>query len=161
MARKLQPDEWLFAVTVALALFGVIMVYSASAVVAAAGEPQGQYHYVMRQGVWTLVGLAAMLAGARLDYRWLRSGPVVYGLLGLTLLMLLAVFAFPPINGARRGIRPGGFSAQPSEPAKLGLAPFLARFLERRAGEEGNFWRTFVPCVLMTGALVLLVVAEP
>lgn len=162
MARKLQPDEWLFAVTVALALFGVIMVYSASAVVAAASsESSGQYHYVIRQSIWTVIGLGAMLLGARLDYRWLRSGPVVYGLLGLTLVMLVAVFGFSPINGARRWIRFGPFSAQPSELAKLVLALFLARFLERRAGEEGDFWRTFVPCIVVTGALVLPVVAEP
>ncbi len=56
MARKLQADEWFFAGTVALALFGVIMVYSASAVVATA-ENHSQYHYVIRQGVWTVVGL--------------------------------------------------------------------------------------------------------
>ena len=161
MARKLQPDEWLFAVTVALALFGVIMVYSASAVVAAVGEAHGQYQYVARQGVWTLIGLGAMLVGARLDYGWLRSEAVVYGLLVLTVVLLVVVFAFPPINGARRWIRFGGLSAQPSELAKLTLAIFLARLLERRAGDEGNFWRTFAPCVAVAGLLVLLVVAEP
>ncbi|HEX8558345.1 MAG TPA: putative lipid II flippase FtsW [Pyrinomonadaceae bacterium] len=160
MARKLQADEWLFAGVVALALFGVIMVYSASAVVASA-ENHSQYHYVVRQGVWTLVGLGAMYAGMRLDYGLLRSGKIAYGLLGLTLALLVAVFAFPPINGARRWIRFAGFSLQPSEISKLALAVFLARFLERRAGAEGDFWRTFAPSVLVTGVLALLVVAEP
>ncbi len=160
MARKLQPDEWLFAVTVALALFGVIMVYSASAVVAV-GEGHGQHHYVARQGLWTLIGLGALLVGARFDYGWLRSEAVVYGLLFLTIVLLFAVFAFQPINGARRWIRFAGFSVQPSELAKLTLAIFLARFLERRAGDEGSFVRTFVPCVLVAGALALLIVAEP
>ena len=160
MARKLQADEWLFAATVALALFGVVMVYSASAVVAA-GENHSQYHYVIRQGVWTLAGLGALLVGMRLDYRVLRSGKVAYGLLGLTVVLLVAVFAFPPINGARRWIRFASFTAQPSELAKLALAVFLARFLERRAGEEGSFWGTFVPCVAVAGLLAVLVVAEP
>jgi cell division protein FtsW len=50
---------------------------------------------------------------------------------------------------------------QPSEISKLALSIFLARFLERRAGEEGSFLRTFVPCVALTGLLALLVVAEP
>jgi cell division protein FtsW len=50
---------------------------------------------------------------------------------------------------------------QPSEISKLALALFLARFLERRAGEDGNFWWTFVPSILVTGLLALLVVAEP
>ena len=161
MARKLQADEWLFAATVALALFGVVMVYSASAVVAA-GENQSQYHYVLRQGLWTLAGLGALLVGMRLDYRLLRGSGVAYGLLALTLVLLVAVFAFPPINGARRWIRiPGGFTAQPSEVAKFTLAVFLARFLERRAGDEGSFWGTFVPSVAVAGLLAVLVVAEP
>ncbi len=161
MARKLQADEWLFAGTVALALFGVIMVYSASAVVATA-ENHNQYHYVIRQGMWTVVGLFAMWAGMRFDYGRLRNGKIAYGLLILTLVLLVAVFAFPPINGARRWIRMSGiFSLQPSEISKLALAIFLARFLERRAGREGDFWATFVPAVVVTGVLALLIVAEP
>lgn len=160
MARKLQADEWLFAGTVALALFGVIMVYSASAVVATA-ENHNQYHYVIRQGVWTLVGLFAMWAGMRFDYGRLRNGKIAYGLLIVTLVLLVAVFAFPPINGAKRWIRFAGFSLQPSEISKLALAIFLARFLERRAGREGDFWATFVPAVALTGVLALLIVAEP
>jgi cell division protein FtsW len=160
MSRKLQADEWLFAGAVALALFGVIMVYSASAIVAT-GENHSQYFYVIRQGVWTLIGLGAMLAGMRFDYRQLRSPLIANGLIITVLVLLVAVFAFPPINGARRWIRFAGMSMQPSEISKLALAIFLARFFERRAGEEGSFWRTFVPSVALTGLLALLVVAEP
>jgi cell division protein FtsW len=160
MARKLQADEWLFAGAVALALFGVIMVYSASAIVAT-GENHSQYFYVIRQGVWTLIGLGAMWAGMRFDYGRLRSPLIANGLLITALVLLVAVFAFPPINGARRWIRFAGMSMQPSEISKLALAIFLARFFERRAGEEGSFWRTFAPSVALTGLLALLVVAEP
>jgi cell division protein FtsW len=160
MARKLQADEWLFGATVALALFGVIMVYSASAIIAS-GEGHTQYFYVMRQGLWALIGLGAMLFGMRTDYGRLRSPAIAYGLLALSVVLLIGVFAFPPVNGARRWIRFAGFSMQPSEIAKLALAIFLARFLERRAGREGEFWRTFVPSVAVTGLLALLVVAEP
>lgn len=161
MARKLQADELLFAGAVALALFGVIMVYSASAVIAT-GENHSQYFYVIRQGVWTLIGLGAMWYGMKFDYARLRSPVIAYGLLATALVLLVAVFAFPPINGARRWIRAAGvFSMQPSEISKLALAIFLARFLERRAGDEGSFWRTFVPCAAVTGVLALLIVAEP
>lgn len=160
MARKLQADEWLFACVVALALFGVIMVYSASAIVAAT-ENHSQYFYVERQGIWTVIGLLAMLAGMRFDYGHLRNPRIVYGLLALSFVLLVGVFAFSPINGARRWIRFAGFSMQPSEITKLALALFLALFLERRAGREGEFLRTFVPAVAVTGMLALLVVAEP
>src|SRR5207253_7224643 len=129
--------------------------------IVAATENHSQYFYVVRQGVWTLVGLLAMWAGMRFDYGRLRNERLAYGLLALTVVLLVAVFAFHPINGARRWIRLAGFSLQPSEISKLVLAIFLARFLERRAGREGEFWATFVPAVFVTGMLALLVVAEP
>ncbi len=160
MARKLQADEWLFVTAVALALFGVVMVYSASAPIAAR-ENGTQYHYVIRQGVATLIGFGALIVGMRLDYGWLRRREVTYGLLALSVVLLLGVFAFPRINGAHRWIKFAGQSFQPSELAKLSLAIFVARLLERRAGEEQLFWRTFAPCVMVTGALALLVVVEP
>src|SRR5215210_7581419 len=145
MARKLQADEWLFAATLGLAMFGVVMVYSASADLAFA-ENGTQYHYVKRQAMWTVAGLLAMMCAMHFDYGRLRDRRVVAGLLAGTVVLLIAVFAFPRINGAHRWIRFGGFSLQPSELSKLALAIFLARFLERRAGEEGSFWKTFAPC---------------
>ena len=160
MARKLQADEWLFAAAAGLALFGVVMVYSASAVLAAK-ENGTQYHYVIRQAVWTLAGFGAMWVAMRTDYQRLRRPAVAYGLLGVTVVLLLAVFAFPPVNGARRWIRFAGFTLQPSELSKIALAVFLARFLERRAGEERSFLKTFVPALLVAGALAGLVVLEP
>jgi cell division protein FtsW len=160
MARKLQADKWLFAATAGLALFGIVMVYSASAVMAQE-ENGSQYHYVIKQGLWTAIGFIAMLVMMQFDYRRLRDRRVVYGLLGLTVLLLLAVFAFPRINGAHRWIRLAGFSLQPSELSKLALCIFLAYFLEKRAGEEGSLWRTFVPCMAVTGALAALILKEP
>lgn len=160
MARKLQADKWLFAATAGLALFGIVMVYSASAVMAQA-ENGNQYYYVIKQGIWTAVGFAAMLVAMQFDYQRLRDRRIVYGLLGLTAALLVAVFAFPRINGAHRWIRLAGFSLQPSELSKLALAIFLAYFLEKRAGEEGSLWRTFVPCMAVTGLMAALVLKEP
>lgn len=160
MARRLQIDEWLFAAVVGLALFGVVMVYSASAVTAAS-QNGNQYHYVIRQGIWTTLGLGAMLVAMRVDYRILRNSRVAYTLLALTVLLLLAVFGFSPTNGARRWIKLKGLRVQPSELAKLALVIFLARFLERRAGAEKSFARTFMPCAGVVSMLVILVVAEP
>ena len=160
MARKLQFDKWLFAAAVGLALFGIVMVYSASAIIAVR-ENNNQYYYVMKQGMWTIIGFGAMLAAMHFDYQRLRDRRIVYGLLVLSVVLLLSVFAFSPVNGARRWIRLPGFSVQPSEISKLTLTIFLAYFLEKRAGEETAFWRTFVPCISVTGAFALLVVAEP
>ena len=160
MAKKLYPDKWLFAATIGLALFGVVMVYSASALLAQS-ENHSHFYYVKKQAIWTVIGFVAMLIAMQVDYNRLRDRRIVYGLLMLTTFLLIAVFAFSPVNGARRWIKFSGFSVQPSEISKLALALFLAYFLERRVGEEREFWRTFIPCGVATALLAVLVVAEP
>jgi len=160
MARKLSPDKWLFAATVGLALFGVVMVYSASAVMAQR-ENGSEFYYVIKQGMWLTIGFGVMMAAMQFNYQQLKRQRIVYGLLLITLLMLFAVFAFSKTNGAHRWIKLSVFSIQPSELSKLALTIFLAYFLEKRAGEEGDFWATFVPTAAMTGILALLVVLEP
>ena len=143
MAKKLYPDTWLFAATIGLALFGVVMVYAPRLYWRRAKTTA--FLYVIKQAIWTSIGLVAMLIAMQVDYHRLRDRRVVYGLLTLTVFMLLAVFSFPAINGARRWIKFQGFSVQPSEVSKLALAIFLAYFLEKRFGEEREFWRTFIP----------------
>lgn len=160
MARKLYPDKWLFAATVGLALFGVVMVYSASAVMAQR-ENGNEFYYVLKQGIWMGIGFVVMLAAMQVDYKHLKNRRVVYGLLAVTTVMLLAVFAFPATNGAHRWIKLPKLSIQPSELSKPALVIFLAYFLERRAGEEGQFWTTFMPCAIVTCALAGLIVIEP
>lgn len=160
MARKLYPDKWLFAATVGLALFGVVMVYSASAVMAQR-ENGNEFHYVLKQAISTGIGFVVMLAAMQVDYKHLRNRRIVYGLLALTTVMLLAVFAFPATNGAHRWIKLPSLSIQPSELSKPALVIFLAYFLERRAGEEGQFWNTFMPCTVVTCVLAGLIVIEP
>ena len=160
MARKLAPDKWLFAATVGLALFGVVMVYSASAVMAQ-NENGNQFYYVIKQGAWVAIGFVVMLIGMQFNYQQLKSRRIVYGLLLLSTITLFAVFAFSSSNGAHRWIKLKIFSVQPSELSKLALVIFLAYFLEKRAGEEGNFWRTFLPAGIVTCWLAGLIVIEP
>ena len=160
MARKLAPDKWLFAATTGLALFGVVMVYSASAVIAQK-ENGNQFHYVLKQGVWVAIGFVAMLLAMQFNYQQLKNRRIVYGLLFICTLGLIGVFAFSATNGAHRWLKFPGFSLQPSEISKLALIIFLAYFLEKRAGEEGDFWRTFLPCGIVTGWLAGLIVLEP
>jgi cell division protein FtsW len=160
MARKLTPDKWLFAATVGLALFGVVMVYSASAMMAEK-ENGNQFYYVLKQGVWVAIGFVVMLLMMQFNYQQLKSRRVVYALLVISTITLMSVFAFSSTNGAHRWIKLPWFSIQPSELSKLTLAIFLAYFLEKRAGEEGDFWRTFIPCGIVTGWLAVLTVIEP
>jgi cell division protein FtsW len=160
MARKLSPDKWLFAATTGLALFGVVMVYSASAMIAQK-ENGTQFYYVIKQGVWVAIGFVVMLLAMQFNYQQLKNRRIVYGLLIISVITLLAVFGFSSSNGAHRWLKFRAFSVQPSEISKLALIIFLAYFLEKRAGEEGDFWRTFLPCGFVTCLLAGLIIIEP
>jgi cell division protein FtsW len=155
-------DWFMFAIATGLAVFGTMMVYSASAMIAhRESDGASQFTYFYKQAAFTLIGLATMFVASRIDYRRYQAPWFVYGSLGFTALCLLAVFAFPEINGASRWIRFGGFSFQPSELAKITLPLFLAYFLTKNETSVGDLKSTVVPCI---GALVLLsglIVLEP
>jgi cell division protein FtsW len=104
----------LFAIAASLALFGAVMVYSASAMIALKEtEGASQFTYFYKQFGFTLIGLMVMYATSKIDYQWYQEKTVVYGILAVTAILLLAVFGFPPINGARRWIRFPGVSFRP------------------------------------------------
>lgn len=144
----------MFAIAAGLALFGAMMVYSASAMISQR-ETQGltQFTYFYKQLAFTFAGLAVMFAASRIDYRLYSKPIVVILIMSLTGILLVAVFAFPEINGARRWIRIGPASVQPSELAKIALPIFLAYFLTRNEDRVGEFRSTVIPCL---GALILL-----
>jgi cell division protein FtsW len=102
-----------------------------------------------------------MLLAMQFNYQQLKNKRIVYGLLLLSTIALMSVFAFSASNGAHRWIKLPVMSIQPSELSKLALVIFLAYYLEKRAGEETDFWRTFVPCGFVTAWLAALIVIEP
>lgn len=162
MTKKLRTDWFLFAIATALALFGAVMVYSASAMIAlkeTGGESQFTYFY--KQFFFTVVGLAVMYGISRVDYRRYQDTTIVYGILIGTAILLLAVFGFPAINGAKRWIRVPGFSLQPSEIAKIALPIFLAYFLTKQEKLIGDLKETVVPCLGVLAGLGALIMFQP
>jgi cell division protein FtsW len=162
MFSRLRIDWLMFVIAAGLALFGTLMVYSASAVISAK-ETHGatQFSYFYKQLTFTLLGIAGMYAASRFDYRKLQNEKVVYGLLAFTVVLLVAVFAFPEINGARRWIRFGGFSFQPSELAKISLPIFLAYFLTENEANVADLRTTVIKSVGVLTLLVALIFLEP
>lgn len=159
MSRRLAFDQWLFLSIIAMTLFGVLMVYSASSFWAF--EHRGSsYYYLYRQAAWALLGLGVMVLAMATDYRRYRSPVWVYGLLGACVLGMIAALAFPPMNGARRWIWIGPFSLQPSEPAKLALVVLLAYQLDKRRDQIQDLAQALAPCAVLTGPLVLLVLIQ-
>jgi cell division protein FtsW len=157
-----QWDMLLACAAVGLALFGLVMVYSASGATPT-DKLGGSFHFVFRQAVWAAAGIAAMLILMRIDYQRYASPTLILLLLGISAVLLIAVFFFPPRNGARRWIAFGAFSAQPSEFAKLAFIAFLAYFLTRRNedDEQRSFQATFLPAAIVAGILMALILKEP
>ncbi len=162
MAKKLRIDWFLFAITAGLALFGTVMVYSASAMISLR-ETDGdtQFAYFFKQFAFTVVGLGVMYATSKIHYKWYEHKLIVYGFLTIAAVLLLAVFAFPAINGARRWIRMPGMSFQPSELAKIALPIFLAYFLTKNEKLVGDLRETVLPCVMILAVLGGLIFLEP
>jgi cell division protein FtsW len=161
MPRKLSPDVWLFGVVLALVFFGVVMVYSASAIVAADrfGDP---FFFLKKQLFWALLGGGLLWAALRLDYRRLERLVVPLLVVSIALLVLVLVPPFgQAINGTRRWFRIGPLSFQPVELAKFALVLYLASFLTRRAAALRSFWQGLFPILLVAGTMALLTFVQP
>lgn len=151
----------MFVIAGGLALFGALMVYSASAMMAMKeSNDTSQYTYFIKQIVFVVVGIVLMFAVSRIDYHVLQNKWVILAVLVGTAVALLAVFGFPAINGARRWIRFGGFSFQPSELAKIALPIFLAWFLTKNEDSVTDLKSTVIPSLLGLGLLAGLVMLE-
>ena len=160
MAKRVGIDKWLFGATLLLVLIGVLMVFSASAVMA--GERFGSaYHFLFRQLGWAVAGLAAMAALMNVDYRRLKNPAIVFSFLGLTTLLLAAVFFLDRSHNTHRWIRMGVMSFQPSELAKPALILFLAFFLHSRLKSLDDWRHTLLPAALPTALFVVLIVKQP
>jgi cell division protein FtsW len=163
--RRLENDRWLFGVTLALCLFGAVMILSASAVTA---EQQYGHSYIFlaRQAAWLLLGLTGMFVLMRTDYRKLREPAVIYLVVCVILLMLVGTFFLDKSHATHRWIKFGPVNIQPSELAKLAVILYLAWFLNlKRRGKASmefckeDFMQTILPAagpILICVALVLL-----
>src|SRR5437660_4754728 len=160
MAKRVSVDRLLFIVTLLLVFVGLVMVFSASAVMAKERYHSG-YFFLFRQLGWAVAGFIAMLVGMRVDYKRLKHPAVVFSLLGITTLMLISVFFLDRAHHTHRWIHFGGFSFQPSELAKPVLILFLAFFLENRTRSMHDWRNTLLPAVLPTLIFVGLIVFQP
>ena len=162
MIQRARTDWFLFAIAAGLACFGALMVYSASAMISLREtQNDSQFAYFYKQLGFTLAGVAVMFVASRVDYHIFADRRVVYLLAAGCLVLLAAVFVFPRINGARRWIRLGGFSFQPSELAKIVFPVFLAYFLTKNQERVGEFKATVLPCALALAAFAGLIFIEP
>ena len=151
-------DYTLLAVTLVLVCSGLIMIYSASAILAEKTFGNSLY-FLKRQFFWAALGLAAMATLSRFDYNRLREwvGPIF----ALTVIALLAALASPPVAGVHRWIRLGPLSVQPAEFAKLTAVLFLASYFDGKRSKAGSLVRGLLMPALVVGVLLVLIAREP
>ena len=160
MARKLKSDQTLFLATLLLVCLSVVMVYSASAVIAMERYQQ-PYLFLTKQLMWATLGLAFLWIVMRVDYRMYREPVFIWTCLGVVAVCLVAVMFSPPVNNARRWFSVGGLGIQPSELAKLAAIFFIADMLERRMHRINELGYGLVPIGIVVGGMVGLVLIEP
>lgn len=153
MAQRLKTDWTLFLTILAMVCFGLVIVYSASSVVAQF-KFQATSHFFVRQLGWSLIAFFALMYFKNRDYRVLRHPAWAFTPLGLVLLaLLIAYFADPRTH---RWIRAGTFSLQPSEFAKPALVLFLAYFISLRSSVINNRY-TLGPASVVVALLAVMV----
>jgi cell division protein FtsW len=157
-----EPDWWLLAILLTLVMFGLVMVYSASfgLAISEGGTP---YQYLVRQAIYTVIGLIGLTVAMRVDYHRLRvwAFPAMLGSV-----MLLAALVFVPglgteIYGAKRWIFIGPISIQPSEIVKLALVIYMASWLSGKGARVRSFSYGMVQFAVVMGLVIGLVMLEP
>jgi cell division protein FtsW len=152
-------DPLIVGITLALSLGGLVMVFSASGVMAENKFTNATY-YLQRQIIWMLLGFGVLLVGSLIDYgQWKRWVPLIVA--GCVAGLLLVLGVGPQINGARRWLTFGFFSIQPTEMAKLAVVLYLAAFLSNPHRRVTDWQRGILPPVAIVGMICGLIVVEP
>src|SRR5207247_3003409 len=160
MARNLKSDRLLFLTTILLVGLSIVMVYSASAVVTLEryGKPS---MFLIKQGMWAVLGVAMLAVVMRIDYRTYRQPVFIWTALGVVGAALVAVLFMVPVNNARRWFGIGSIGVQPSELATLSTIFLIAALLERRMHRSDELTYSLLPLGIVVAALVGLIMLEP
>jgi len=154
------PDVTLAATLVGLIAFGVVMVYSASAVYASNMFDDG-FHFLIRQTVFAVAALCVMVLFTRIDLSLLRRSTYPVLLAAVLLMIAVALGLGRSAGGATRWLAIGPVNVQPAELAKLAMIMWLAHSLAKKANRVRTFSIGFLPHVLVAALLMLLCLAQP
>lgn len=161
---KISPDITIFVIVLILVGVGIMMIYSASAIMCGTTEKfnNDPYFFLKKQVCWAIIGFIAMIFFMFLDYRIFDKliSPLFF--FNIFLLMLVLFPAFGKLaEGARRWMRIGPVTFQPSELIKVSLIIYLASSLSHKRGKIVSFVHGFLPYTLITGLIFVLVIKQP
>jgi cell division protein FtsW len=156
MPQRLKTDWILFFTVLFLIALGLVILYSASSIMANVDPRFGSsWHFVIRQMGWAVVSVIGMMYLKRKNYRDLNNPALAFGAIGIALLLLGAVYF---IDGHHRWLRLGPIGLQPSELAKPALVLFLAFFVAWRGRAINNPRHTIIPAAMAVGFVIFAVV---
>jgi cell division protein FtsW len=153
-------DVSLAATLVGLIAFGVVMVYSASAVYAGNMFGNG-FHFLVRQTVFALLAFVVLAIFTHVRIDWMRKSTYPVLLLAVLLMLAVALGLGRSAGGATRWLAVGPVNVQPAELAKLAMIMWLAHSLAKKAHRVRTFSIGFLPHVIVAGLLMLLCLAQP
>ena len=160
MGASTPVDRHVLVVTYVLALIGLVMVFSASGVMAESRYQESTY-FLAKQATWLAVGLLTLHAASYLNYEvWRNFTILIVGFIILLLILVLLPSLGAEVKGARRWLRMGTFSLQPAEMAKLAVVFYLATYLSRK-GDRITEFAYFFPPILIVGLMAALILAQP
>jgi cell division protein FtsW len=153
-------DVTLAATLVGLIAFGVVMVYSASAVYANNMFGDG-YHFLLRQTIFAAAAFVVLIVSTRVNISLLRRSTYPVLLIAVVLMVAVALGLGRSAGGATRWLAVGPVNVQPAELAKLAMIMWLAHSLAKKSNRVRTFSIGFLPHVLVAGLLMLLCLAQP
>jgi len=152
-------DKTLFISTLILVLFGLVMVFSSSAV--QSNEKYNHpFYYLINQSIGAAAGLILILVIVSMKSAFYQNTLFIYGLLILTLTLLVLCFVMPEVNNTNRSIHMFGLRFQPSSLAKLSLILFLASYLSRKKEKLYQLKTLIIPAAVMF-VFIILIIKEP
>lgn len=146
--------------TLMLVIFGVIMVFSASYYFSISQDGNA-YSYLLRHGMWVLLGFGAMILGAAFDYRRYKRFILPIFVISILLLILVLTPLGQTTNGATRWIRLGPVTIMPGEIAKIAAIMFVAWFLSEDRDRIKSLTRGILPLVGVAGLYGALIIMQP
>ena len=153
------PNKALFLLTCGLVIFGIIMIYNASAILAERRFNDSTL-FLKKQFLWAILGLFLMICVSRIDYNILqRLSP--YIMVTSFFLLVIVLIVGRNVGGASRWLKVGFLSFQPSEFAKISMIIYLACSLDKKHSRLKNFKRGLLPHLIVLGTFCFLILLEP
>ncbi|MGH7164801.1 MAG: putative lipid II flippase FtsW [Nitrospiraceae bacterium] len=159
--QRMGPDASVLLVAMVLALLGLVMVFSASAVVAG-NRFHDPLYFLKRQLAWLAFGFLLLHVASRLDYTvWRRMALPMAACSAVLLILVLVPSIGVAVKGARRWLRVGPLSVQPAEFVKLVVVVYLAAYLAKKEERVTECLAGLLPPLIVSGLLGGLVLWQP